>query len=619
MTDNAAKWSPKIDTRNRLNAKSPDREGVMTENPHMQIMYDIRSKLKLALNEVPDCPKVSSMDELFTKAEEVVHGNWQKHVSELFSQHRSEWLKKIEGKEEYKELHDILSNDKLFEQKMRLYQLGPLEPLRKIAPEAWYKLLLAQSERQLAQIWLMNHWLKQQKEELPKSMGMTPDEVKLTLEIGNLAKYFNVAFLKQTELADTPGGSLPTPLTGIQGADSLYEVYETPTDEEYKLKTFGEVFKSEWGKIVEHTKRLSGKTADLLAAGKIPESYKGLPEHLNMVAEIYGSQEKDPEKIAEMWKELDKSCKALADSGCPISVIGQAVAMVAGEANKVDVEFRVGLRNEKAQALEGVMKTFHESAQNIVDTKADTLSERVILPVPQVTRQIYSFGTDLVWETPADTRPEATNIHYNTIAKEGMAMKPILDRLLPENPITEKEYRDAFVLDTTLHELGHGILPVEDENISERTGTTSEANIIEELKAETASFVILRDTMKKKGGVDVRSQALAKMSVVLDSLLNKSSEKGSESERYYYTGIAIVKELLDRGALKEKNGAYFIEDPDQVVEIVANMGDTIINEYYENKGSNPERVSEKGRELRQAKSDPKVAAFLKAIQTIQNS
>jgi len=619
MADVTTKWSPTIDDRNRLNPLNPDREGAMTDNPHMQTMYDIRSKLKLALNEVPDCPRVNSMDELFTKAEEVVHGNWQKHVSELFNQHRTEWLKEVEGKEEYKELHDILSNDKLFEQKMRLFQLGPLEPLRTIAPDAWYKLLLAQSERQLAQIWLMNHWLKQQKEELPKSMKMTPDEVKLTLEIGNLAKYFNVAFLKQTELADTPGGSSATPLAGVQGADSLYEVYENPTDEEYKLKTFGEVFKSEWGKIVEHLKRLSGKTADLITAGKIPESYKGLPEHLNLVAEVYGSKEKDPEKIAEMWKELDKSCKALGDSGCPISIIGQAVAMVAGEANKVDVEFRVGLRNEKAQSLEGVMKTFHESAQSIVDAKADALTERVTLPVPQVTRQIYSFGTDLIWETPADTRPEATNIHYNTIAKEGMAMKPILDQLLPENPITEKEYRDAFVLDTTLHELGHGILPVEDSNIVERVGTTSEADIMEELKAETASFVILRDAMKKGGDVNIRSQALAKMSVILDYLLNKSSEEGGASERYYYTGIAIVQELLDQGALQEKNGVYSIKDPGQVVEIIAGMGDTIIKEYYENKDSNPERVTEKGRELRLAKLEPKVAAFLKAIQTIQNS
>lgn len=192
-----------------------------------------------------------------------------------------------------------------------------------------------------------------------------------------------------------------------------------------------------------------------------------------------------------------------------------------------------------------------------------------------------------------------------------------MDKLLPENPVSDEDYRKAFVLDTGLHELGHGILPVEDSEIAERTGATSESGIIEELKAETGSFVILRDTIQKNGGVDVKSQAFVKMSVIIDYLLNKSSEEGSASERYYYTGIAIVKELLEKGVLKETDGKYTITDPSQVVEVIADMGNVIVAEYYENKDSNPENVTKRGEELRQAKSDPKVAAFIKAIQKLQ--
>lgn len=614
------KWSPTIDTRNRLDAKNPDREGALTENPHMQAMHDIRSKLKLALHEIPDCPPVASMDELFTEAEKVVHMNWQKHVSELLSQHREDWLKATEGNEELKELNDILSNDKIFEEKLRFFQLGPLEPLRTIAPEAWYQLLLASSERQLAQIVLLNHWVKKDPEKLPRSMGMTPEEVQLVLDMGNIGKFVNMAFLKQTELADTTGGSEAsgTELGSALGGNRLYEVYEKETDEQPQVKTYGEMFKGEWGRLVGHMNRLSEKVKLLLEQGKIPASYKGLPAHLKKLAEVYGSDEKDPEKLTALWDEVDKSCRELGESGCPVSVIGQACAGVAGEANKADIEVRVGLKDRKAEAFEKTMQGFHESAQGVLEPKEAALAKPVKIPVPQVNRQLFFFGTNMAWETPADTREEATNIHYNTITKEGMVMKPVLDKVFPESQVSKEAYKKAFVLDTALHELGHGILSSDDTNMTERIGTTDEAGILEELKAETLSLHILRETMKKKKeAVDVKAQAMAKLAVIMDYLLNKSSEKGSASERYYYTGVAIVKDLLDKGILKETNGAYSVTDPVRMIDAIGDLGVNVLGSYYENNDSSPEAVTEWGEKLREMKSDPKVAAFLRTIQQMQ--
>lgn len=620
-TPSAWSWSPTLDSKNRLDAKNPNREGLMEENPYMQTMYDIRSKLRLALenNEVPDCPSVTSMDELLKESEKVVNTYWQKYASGVLEEHKTEWLKKIEGQEEYQELFDALSNSQGLEEQLSEFQISSLESLRSVAPEIWYELLLASSERQLAQVALLNYWLKQKKEELPKAVGMTPDEFKLVLDIGNLAKYFNMAYLKQTELADTPEGSSATPLATVPGSKFLYEVFEqseaeeNPETESHKTKTFGEVFKPEWIKIVEHFKRLSVKTATLVEQGKIPASYAGLSEHFNLLAQVYGSEEKDPKKLIVLWNSVDKSTKELAEKGCPISIIGQAVPMVAGEANKVDVELRVGLRDKEAQAYEEMTHSFHKTAQSIVEPKAAALHEKIEIPFPVVSRHIYSLGTDINMQTMADTRTESTNLHYDTITRIQSGLTPYVEKLFINDPLSEDDLSKAAVLGTSLHELAHGVLFLENEKVAERVGKSNEAWILEELKAETAGFLILRETMQKKEGINIEAQVRAKMADIID-YASCSSEEGDSTERYYYAGLAMLKELLEQGAVQEKDGRYEIGDPKRVIDVIADMGTGLLSEFYENENCNPETVKDRIGELRKLKSDPKIVAFLEKMQ-----
>jgi hypothetical protein len=605
------------DNRNYLDSLNPDREKVLTDKPYVKIIYEIRSRLRQSLSEIPACPEhIKDMDELFTEAEKVVNEKWLKYVSGLFDQYREEWLGQIPDEEEYKELRAVLSNKTVFEESLRSYQLGSMEQLRSVVPDGWYKLILASSERQLALNRLCNYW-KQSSKDLPEKIGMSPDEIELIMGIGTtFTKYFNVAFLKQTELADQPGGSSATPLGTHPGASRIYDVYKEG-GEDLETKTYGEVFKYEWDRIVLHFNRLAEKTKKLVDEGKIPDSYKKLPDYLKLLAKTYGSDEKDPEKLVQMWNDLDKSCRELAESGCPVSIIGQGTAMVAGEANKMDIELRVGLRNEKALTLEKTMRAFHESAQNMVDSKISALSGRFIIPPIQVTRQIYAFGTNLFWETPADTRAESTNIHYNTIARGAAEMKPILDKLLPGNRIMDNRYENAFVEDIGLHELGHGILPVEDNNISAKIGTSDEANILEELKAETDSFTILKKCLEQGEKIDIEAHALAKIAFIITYLLKMSPEKGSATERYYYAGIAMLKKLMDNGILQKSADGYKIANPNQAVAAIAEMGNEIISRFYENPDSKPEDVQKAMQEVREAKQDPNVLEFLEALQKIR--
>jgi hypothetical protein len=620
MDEKQPKFGPfKIDHRNWLDSLNPDREGALTEKPYVKIIYEIRLKLRQSLGEIPPCPDhIKTLDEFFTEAEKVVNEKWLKYVSGLFDEYRQEWLSKTtEHEEEYKELRAVLSNKNAFEQSLRSYQLGSLEQLRSIAPDGWYKLILASSERQLALNWLCNYWEKNSKD-LPEKIGMSTDEIKLILEIGTtFTKYFNIAFLKQTELADTPGGSSVTPLSDQPGASYLYDIYKGDGSESFEVKTYGEMFRHEWGRIVLHFNRLAEKTKKLIDDGKIPNSYKKLPDYLKLLAEVHGSKEKDPEKLVQMWNGLDKSCKELAESGCPVSIIGQGTAMVAGEANKIDIELRVGLRDEKAQILEKALGAFHAIAQNIADEKINAPSERFVIPAPKVSRQIYSFGTNLVWETPADTRTELTNIHYNTISRGAAEMKLILDKLLPENPMANEKYENAFTEAIGLHELGHGILPTQNSSVTAKIGTSDEANILEELKAETDSFIILKKCSEKGQEIDFEAHALAKIAFIITYLLKMSPEKGSATERYYYAGIAMLKKLLDDGALQKKDNGYKINNPNQVIESIANVGNEVLSQFYENPDSKPGDAQKFGKELREAKSDPKISEFLEALQKIR--
>jgi hypothetical protein len=605
----------KIDHRNWLDSPNPDREGVLTEKPYVKVIYEIRSRLEQNLNEIPPCPdNIKTLGDLFAEGEKVVNARWLECVSGLFDQYRNEWLAQIPDTKEYEELRALLSNKSAFEQSLRTYTLFGLEQLKSSSPDGWYKLILASSERQLALNRLCDYWVKNS-ENLPEKIGMPTDEIKLIMEIGkSLTKYFNIAFVKQVELANTPGGSTVTPLNNQPGASRVYDIYKNNGSDDFEIKTFGEMFKYEMERIVLHLNRLAEKTEKLIIENKIPGSYKNLPSHLKLLAKACGSEEKNLGKLTRIWDEVDKSCKELAESGCPISIIGQSIPMVSGDANKVDIELRVGLRDKKARAFEKTMKAFHESAQNIADTKIKALSGRFIIPPPQVTRQIYFLGTNLIWETPADSRAESINIHYNTLEKGAKIIKPIFDKLFPENPLADDEYNNALVSDVGLHELGHGVLSVRDNNVLARVGTSTETAILEELKAETVSSVILKNRLAKGEEINVRTQALIKIADIISFLSTMSPEKGSVGERYYYAAIAMLKKLIDNNVLQKTDVGYKISDPDRVIETIADLGEEILSKFYENSDSKPEDVQKFGQELRETKHDPKVSEFLEALQ-----
>lgn len=616
-----------IDNRNFLDAKSPDWNGVLTDKPHMKVVHDIRKALKKELSAVPPCPAVEDLDELFTEAQKVVDKNWRQHVSPLFIRFRDGLKEKLaarteEEKEEGEdlgELMELLSDEKSFEKLLSTTNLAPLESLRSLAPEAWYELILASSERQLAEITLMNTWLKGNTN-LPETIGMTPEEIGLVLEIGStFGKYFNTAFLKQMELADSEGGSSATPLGHIQGMSQLYEMNEDQESENFKIKPYKEVFKLETKKITEHFKRLSEKTAGLLATGKLPDTYKRLPHYLNVLGEVYGSSKKNPKKLKKRWEYLDKLSRELSEDGCPLTLISQNVPTVAGDANKVDFELRVGWKDKKAEIFEQSLKPFQQTAQEIANGYRPNLSKASVVPLPQANRLIFAFGPNVIWHAFAEARTSTIQLHHDEMTGYAADLKPNFDALFPEEEIDDDEYKEAAVASTALHELGHRMLPREDEAIAEKIGNSVESNVLEEFKAETSAYMILEKTLKEggTGNIKINAHVAAKMTDLIGYIKDNSPETGSSTETYYHTGVAILKGLFEAGVLAEKDSHYMITDHQRFITVIADMGRKISKKYYIGTDTNPEAVILKVEAMRKDRSDPRVVRFLEAIKAAE--
>jgi len=574
----------------------------------------------------PECPSdIEGVEDLFQTAKDIVTDRWSRFVSPELEGRLQQWAQEIPDGRENEEIRSMLSDPKAFEENLRLQQFGTLESLRQVAPQAWRALVLASSERQLASVVTLRHWMKELPPESFERMGITKPELQLFIDFaGVLGKYIDHAYVKQIELADAPGGSTETKLGQRQGAEYLYDIYTSPEGDDVDIKPYTEIFPNEWPKIVKHFKALADKVDRLLAREEIPSSkYQGLPDYLRSLAEMYGSQETEPQKLYDAWQDLYKREAALAQDGCPIMIIPQGSTAVAGEAGKVDVEIRLGLMTERTRSLEKSFNHFREAGQKIVDQNQDKLEKPYQIPKVILNVQPFAFGPNLYWMTRGEEGEEAIVSHINAVEEVAAAREiPLLEKMLGVRPNLAK-YKRSAVLEVGLHEMGHTVLSEDDKAVHGRIGVSSEATIVEELKAETVSMKILREGFppewQDRREEVITSQFLAKLGTVCDYLANKSSDKGSSGERYYYAGIAIIDRLLNQEVLIKKGDRYEIADAQKGIEVLGQLGSEILESFYTNTEDEPREVKKAvrqfGRDARKRERNPQVQEFLQVLKS----
>ncbi|MFA5075927.1 MAG: hypothetical protein WC480_00725 [Patescibacteria group bacterium] len=593
---------------------------------YIDLSWQIRDQLKSTVETQgwPECPKdVLKVEDLFEAARAEVAQRWLSTAAEVLGQQAAKWLAGIPDNEENKELRKALASPGLLEENLRVQDLSNFENLREAIPEAWRSLVLASSERQLAAVVLMRRWIKELPEASLEKMGVGRAEIQLMLDTaGMVGKFIDQAYIKQIELADAPGGSEETTLGLRAGAKYMYDLQSNPASDAVNKKTYKDVFATEWPRLVKRLEVLADRTDELLTDGKVPETYAGLPAYLRQMTQVYNSDSVSPKQLEKMWSELEAGYIKLAETGCPIIIIPQGCAMVAGEADKVDVEMRLGFQTPETKELGQVLNELRPLAQEIVDANKAALKEPYQVPPIVLTNQPFAFGPDAHFMTEGESGTEAIVSHLNVTRETVIGRKlPLIKKTIAGAELDQNSFVNSSSKDTVLHELGHTVMAEEDSHVKRRRGVSDEAAVVEELKAETVGVALLMRKLEQDKPADadkiIEQQLLAKIAALEEYLLTNSGEKGSEGERYYYSAVAIIKELLDRQVLVPAGDKYQVTDARAGMQAIAAMGMDVINRFYTNIKDDPATVRKGVKEhivgIRKQAQDEAVAKFIKLV------
>lgn len=595
------------------------------------VTQNVRHMLQASLERTtPPCPleEIHSVDELFGAAAKTIGEHWNASaLPDFLVRESQQWLSTLPDNPALAEVRAILHDPGLINSLLSSRQMGSLEPLRTALPEAWKKLLLLSSERQLSTIGLLRRWLKEIPESNLTEWGVRRAEIALLLEMGaSLGKYFDHAFIKQMELADLPGGSTATKLgkEKRKGAQYLYDPYVSDKSEEIVPRTYAQVFPFEWPRIQKHFERLANATDSMIAQNHLPrETYAGLPAFLRQLAAAYGSSLTDPEKLAALWKNVYESGAALSLNGCPLAVIAQAIPTVARDANKVDVELRLGFTDRQTRNLMGRLAPTHHEGQKLFDAllegKERLVDEYRTISPAVLTSHAMGFGPNLYWRVDAEQRPGHSLLHPDVVMESAKEDLPQLQKIFGITMAPDR-YALAALTELDAHETGHMVFCWLDQPVANRIGLNEQGEswILEELKAETTGARLLYERIQSQKDVDAREQLAAKLSSILYYITQKSPE--GSGERYYYTGLVELQILLAEGIIVPEGNRYAIRDPERGLQVLAKQGEELLRTYYADPNASPRSVRSFVASLKErVAADERIQSFLRSLKTIKNS
>lgn len=534
----------------------------------------------------------------------------------------NEWLKEIDQNDpEMLVAANLLKDPEKLALNLKLNQLGSLEVLRQANPEAWRSLNIASAERQMASIAVLEHWLSDKNNEknleaITDQIGLNKNELKLFVDLaGILGKYVDQAFIKQMELADLPGGSEETKLIDEPGAESVYDLYK-PGSQEVEIKTYKEMFPFEWKKISSRLHSLAERTKKEATENILPSGYQEFGDFLEKMSEIYGSDNIKPDELDKEWKDLYKLEADLNKTACPIMLLPQGSASVTGDAGKVDIEMRLGLRTAETRNQEKEFEVFRDIAQGFIDEYQDSLKEKSSVPEVTFNYQPWAFGPNLNSVTVGSSDESQILVHANAdreIIKQREV--PILKRIFSGVEIDLDEYLRAVVKENTLHEIGHSVLNSEDKKVHKRIGGRFEASVLDEIKAEVFGLKILQTAKDKEvlpTEIDLRTQLLAKLGSCLNYLKSNSAAAGGDGEEYFTCGATIIGRLIEKNLLKKDDRGYKLGDFEACRQEIIAIGEEIIP-LYTSEQSRSADVKAYINSLRQKATDPRLQEFVKNL------
>lgn len=590
---------------------------------YFKLSRELREYFKKSVEQQgwPEMPEsgFNKVEDFFELSQARVKERFQNFTSDLLEKKLPEWLEQMPDDREHSLLRKYLGNSEEFKKNFKIGELADFELIRGKLPDEWRSLVLLSSELQLSAITLQRHWLRQMRDEDFKRLGFSQEEMEIFLDLAGLqGKYFDQGYVKQIELADAPGGTGESSLGQRVGADRLYDVYRSPDSDEVDLKTYGEVFPFEWEKIVDNFEMMSKKVAGLNKQGKLPKTYRQLPDFLHQVGQIHGSKETNLRKLNNQWQKLSQEAAELVREGCPVTLFVQSNPDVAGEANKIDVELRFGITTPELQRKNEQFAPFVEAAQGIINENSDKLKKVNQVPVITSNYQPFAFGPNLWGMTRAEYTNALIASHVNSDVEAAVqgddCEYAYLKKVMPGSPVTAEQYKEGVVTVSMLHEIGHSIMTELDGKVVKRIGKGRSANILDELKAESMGMRLLYLAMEKTPGLKEKAdQYFTNEFGTLLNYLSSDQESDTSGTDYFYLGSYMIQRLMDKGVLTENGGQYQITDAIAGIKALAGLGEEILSKFYTNDESTPQEVKKFHQELNLRSKDPRIQNILDII------
>lgn len=561
---------------------------------------DIKVKLALPLDhESFEALRKNSIEDILFFSRDLVTARWQERVQPTFMPLCSEWANSYGESPAEQRAASALKNSELFEKKMRIRQFSEMDSLRKTNPDAWYKIVRASMERQNAEIDMFVKAIEGMDESEFNGFGMNKQEVLLTCEIAQLVRDpINESFLRQMEIADKEGGSAKTP--NSNNPDATY-VWEEQIGEEWKMMTYNEKFHPMYDSLVQSITALREKITGLLSDNKIREGYLELNNLLERNQRIFESKNPTISTQRELWKDMYNLYSQFSVADCPTNATTSSYAYACRDAHKVDSEFRVGIKTNKTKELQDAVVPLQDIGFELAkqyDPHLTLKSKRITI---QIADLILGAGSNTFWATQAEAG-EGSIVGYLDVTDnvfKNMTL-PFYEKVFGNKPSEAK--REALIQDDYImlfsHELGHTIVPSDDDAIAKRVGAGEGLNILEELKADTLSLKLISQSIdNKKDSSERKKTILENMTIMcLDYINNRDSGDAFGTGMYSRSGRIILSTLLESGALVKNEENFEIVDSSKGFEELIKLGDGICNMYVA-ETTTPETIVKRAAEL----------------------
>lgn len=383
-------WSTFLSTGEETQGKVPQylRQTKILRDRSIKILESkIKSKEIL-------CPNyVTSIEELFSKAGEIVNSTWLDTASKLISKDIHKGKNKIYEKEDSERLLEVINDKSKLRKALEKDNYFKFEMLSIFLPDVWKEILLFASVKEQQKLEIVSTWVDSLSNDngIFKIINISKIELQLMLDMQKtIQPLIDQAFIKQIEYG---GNGNPIELNQIAG----------------HLITFAD---------------------QITTSSTLPNTYQKLPKHLKSISQAFTSKA-TPEELPKIWAEIEKNNVVLAQSGCPI-MINCHNKVIGEKGERDDLEFSIQLRTQEALELEKNATPYYK--------KATLLSKNKLVPPVIVGFNISNSGVNLYYQTIGEARKNVTSIYSDRLERD------INGEVIFSNYIT-----------TLLHELGHQI------------------------------------------------------------------------------------------------------------------------------------------------------------------